>query len=49
MHTDNGFAPLSYMCAFDFRTSPTGDVFFESDIWQVKVRSDCAIICAENI
>jgi hypothetical protein len=24
------------MCAFDFRTSPTGDVFFESDIWQVK-------------
>jgi hypothetical protein len=39
MHTDNGFAPLSYMCAFDFRTSPTGDVFFESDIWQVKVEA----------
>lgn len=23
--------------------------FFESDIWQVKVRSDCVIISAENI
>ena len=37
MYTDNGFVPLSYMYAFDFRTSPTGDVlFFDSDIWQKK-------------